>query len=184
MPEPTKPFLEPNEVIKRLELVPGMMVGDFGVGGAGAYAIPMSRQVAPSGGVIMFDIQKTALSGALSMARVKGVGNCRAVWSNLEVYGGAKGVPEKSLDAGLVVNVLHQSHKYQDILAEIHRMLKVGTKLMVIDWQPEAVDKLAPPKSDRLADVHVEQVAMSLGFAPFERFDAGAYHWGLILVKT
>lgn len=161
-----------------------MWVGDFGVGGAGHFAVPVASAVGPNGGVIMFDIMKSSLSAAMSQAKLRGLQNCKAVWSNLEIYGGAKGVADNSLDAGLLTNILFQSKKYKDILAEVHRMLKSKAKLLIVDWLPEADISFAPPPDRRLPMDHVVQTALSLGLAPLKKFSAGPYHWGLVLVKT
>lgn len=177
-------YLQTATVLPHLELTTGIAVGDFGVGGAGYFAIQVAKKVGPNGSVIMFDIQKSSLSAALGQCKLVGLQNCKIVWSNLEIYGGAKGVPDGSLDAGLLINVLSQSKKYKDILAEVGRMLKPGAKLLVVDWLSEAEMTIAPEKSSRLPAEHIEQAAQALGFAPYKRFPAGRYHWGLVLVKT
>lgn len=181
---PAESYLHPAGILPYLELAPGMLVGDFGVGGAAHFALPVAKLVGDQGGVVMFDILKPALSAALSQAKLRGLQNCKAVWSNLEIYGGAKGVAENSLNAGLLVNVLSQSDKYKDILAEVHRMLKTGAKLLIVDWQSESTLKIAPDKKKRLPAGHVEQTAKGLGFSALKRFAADPNHWGLVLVKT
>lgn len=185
MPEPSvETYLNPTEVFRHLGVSHDMVVGDFGVGGAAAFAVPASQAVGPSGSVLMFDVLKSSLSAALSNVNARGCANCKAVWSNLEVYGGASGVPDGSVDAGMLVNVLNQSDKHKDILAEIHRMLKPGAKLLVVDWKADASVPIAPVKEHRFPPGYLEQLAQSVGLAPFEQFEAGPYHWGLVLVKA
>ncbi|MBI2984116.1 MAG: methyltransferase domain-containing protein [Candidatus Kerfeldbacteria bacterium] len=184
MPLPTHVLIEPRQLIDRLGVKIGMKVGDFGVGGAASFAVPLGQRVGPNGEVLMFDVLKSALSAALSLTKMRGLNNCRAVWSNLEIFEGARGVRPNSLDAGLLVNVLNQTKKYRDMLVEIHRMLKTGAALLVVDWQPGMNLSFAPTKEERLAVEHVNQVARELGFATLDQFSAGPYHWGLVLVKT
>lgn len=176
--------IAPRRLVARLGLTLGMRVGDFGVGGAAAFALDLARAVGPSGEVYMFDVQKTALSSALSLAAMHGFKNCRAVWSNLELFEGARGVRGGALDAGVLVNVLHQTNKPEDMLAEIHRMLKPGAKLLVVDWIPTTRVSFAPDAASRQSAGHIQQVARGLGFATTGEFEAGPNHWGLILVKT
>lgn len=183
-PAAVAPTLNVADILHHLDLGAGMTIGDFGVGGHAFFALPAARLVGEGGTVLMFDVLKSALSGALSAARMRGVSNCQAVWSNLEVYRGARGVSDGTLDAGLAINILHESKKYPDILAEIARMLKGGAKLLVVDWKPEIELGYAPPRENRLPLQHVEQVANGIGFATFEKFAAGPNHWGLVLVKT
>lgn len=186
MAETAKPsgYIDAALIVKHTGLVPGQRVGDFGVGGAATFAMTLADTVGGQGQVLMFDVKKSALSGAMSMAKVHGVNNCRAVWSNLETYKGASGVTDNSLDAGLLINVLDQSTKHKDILAETSRMLKPGAKFVVVDWKPDVALPIAPQAKSRVADGHVEQVAQSLGMTTLEKFEAGPYHWGLVLVKT
>lgn len=185
MPEPAlEQFLNPKAILMHLGLTHDMIVGDFGVGGAAAMAVPASQLIGPRGTVLMFDVVKKSLAAALSMANARGCTNCKAVWSNLEVLGGASGVKDNSLDAGLLVNILHESDKHQEILSEVHRMLKPTAKLLVVDWRPDATATFAPEKSKRLNQVYLEQLAQQVGFAPFEKFEAGPYHWGIVLVKA
>jgi len=177
-------YLKTADLLKHLSLAPGQWVGDFGVGSAAQLLLPIGQAIGPDGGVVMFDVQKTALSGAISIAKTNGLKNYRAVWTNLEMWQGAQSVADNSLDAGVLMNVIYQTTKPQDMLAEIHRVLKSGAKLLIVDWKQTAEMPLAPDAKIRKADAYVEQLAKSIGFAPFEQFEAGPYHWGLVLVKT
>lgn len=180
----TTNYLEPAVLLTHLGLAPGMWVGDFGVGAGGHFLVPTAKLLGQEGGVVMFDVLKSALSGAMSRAKLDGVGNYRAVWTNLEIYEGAPGVADNSLDAGLLINVLHQSTKHLDILTEISRMMKREAKLLVVDWKQDAKSTIAPPADRRLASTYLEDVAKQVGWTIGESFAAGPYHWGLVLVKT
>ncbi len=184
MTETTTNYLEPTQLITHLGIVPGIKVGDFGVGGAAPFILALSGAVGAEGQVLMFDVLKSALSGALTLAKLRNATNCQAIWSNLEIYGGASGVADSALDCGVLVNVLSQSTKQNDILAEVGRMLKSGAKLLVVDWKPDVGLPIAPEPSKRMADGQLEQAAKNLGFAALEKFEAGPYHWAVVLVKT
>lgn len=181
---PTHYTVHPNALIHRLGLRPGMRAGDFGVGGQGFFVTAMASRVGPTGQVLMFDVKKTALKSALGIAQMNGLKNCQAVWSDLEVYEGARGIGRTSLDAGALINVLHQSTKHQDMLTEIHRMLKPGARLLIVDWQPGGKSPGAPPPDHRLAADHVIGLAKTIGYALLERFQASPSHWGVVMVKT
>jgi ubiquinone/menaquinone biosynthesis C-methylase UbiE len=177
-------YLNPTNVLGHLEIQPGMWVGDFGVGAGGHFVIPIATLAGADGGVVMFDVMKPALSGAMSRAKLGGVGNYRAVWTNLEIYEGAPGVADNSLDAGVLINVLHQSKKHLDMLTEIGRMLKSQAKLLVVDWQPDARSTIAPPADRRMSREYVEDVAQQANLHTVSSFTAGPYHWGLVLAKA
>lgn len=177
-------YLGASTLLIHLKLSAGQWIGDFGVGASAHFVVPVAKTVGQDGGVVLFDVLKSALSGASTRAKLAGVKNFKVVWTNLEVYAGAHGVADKTLDGGVLINVLHQSGRPKDILAEVHRMLKPGAKLLVADWKPEVTTTIAPPPERRLAQGHVEQLAQAVGFAPLERFDAGLHHWGLVVVRT
>ena len=184
MPTAAQATLQPQSLIEHLSLRPGFKVGDFGVGGAAFFSIPLSRKVGAQGEVLMFDIKRSALSAALSATQLAGMRNCKAVWSNLEIFEGARGIGQSSLDAGLLINVLNQTRKYQEILHEIHRMLKPGAKLLIVEWQPGAKALLSPPAEDRISMERIAEIAKSIGYAPLENFAASPAHWGFVLGKT
>lgn len=177
-------YLEPKQLLGHLGLASGMWVGDFGVGPGGHFVAASAKAVGLDGGVVMFDVSKPALSGAGTRAKAAGVDNIRAVWTNLEIFQGATGVGDNSLNAGMLINVLYSSDKHKDILAEVHRMLKPQAKLLIVDWKQDVVTKIAPPTAKRLADGYVLDLAKSVGFSPMETFEASQYHWGLVVVKT
>lgn len=177
-------YLEPSALLGHLGIAKGMWVGDFGVGAGGHFLVATAKLTGTDGGVVMFDVSKPALSGAMTRAKLHGLGNYRAVWTNLEIYEGAPGVADNSLDAGLLVNVLHQSTKHRDILAEIGRMMKHGSRLLVVDWKQEAKSTIAPPTERRLSSEYLEDIAKEVDWTLGERFSAGPYHWGVVLVKA
>lgn len=177
-------LLQAAPLVARLGLKSGQVVGDFGAGGSGHVAAELSQAVGGNGTVLLFDVQKNALSAAISNLQMRGVRNVQSVWTDLEVYQAASGIQDASIDAGVMVNVLHQSKHPKAILAEVGRMLKVGARLVVVDWLTDQSSPLAPPLAMRLGLEHVAQVAQSIGYAKLEEFSAGPYHWGLVIVKT
>src|SRR3989338_2597035 len=104
-------LLNPVEVFKKIGLGLGMTVGDFGCGGAAHFPLPAARLVGAQGLVWAVDILKSALSSVISKSKLAGLGNIRPVWSNLEIFGATKVVPDNSVDVGLIVNVIHQTQK-------------------------------------------------------------------------
>lgn len=177
-------LLQAAPLVQKLGVTAGQTIGDFGAGGSGHIAVDLGRAVGAEGGVLLFDVQKSALSAAMGALQTQGVNNVQTVWTDLEVYRGASGVGDATLDAGILVNVLHQSKQPKAILVEVGRMLKPGARLLVADWLTEATTPLAPPPAMRLGAEHVSQIAQAVGFAQLEIFPAGPYHWGLVLIKT
>ncbi len=177
-------LLEAAPIVAQLQIKLGQTVGDFGSGGSGHIAAELCQTVGADGTVLLFDIQKTALSAAMSALQTRGAVNVKSVWTDLETYQGASGVADGSIDAGLLINVLHQSKMPKAILTEISRMLKTGARLVVIDWLKDQSTPLAPAENMRVGADHVAQIATAAGFASLEKFSAGPWHWGLVLVKV
>jgi len=107
--------------------------------------------------------------------------NIETVWSDLERVG-ATNIPADTLDGALLINIMFQSRNNRAILDEARRLLKVGGKLLVVDWKVEPTP-FGPPLSDRLSPEKVKEFAGSLGLKEAKQFDAGPYHYGFVLIK-
>lgn len=172
-------YLDPSVVLKRLKLHPKLHVGDFGTGGGAFFALQAGHLVGSKGVIWAIDVYKPALSAAESKAKLAGLTNIKPVWSNLEIFHGAKAVADRSLDVGLLINVLHQSRKHREILRECQRMLKPGAKLLVIDWDVTGFG-FGPTKQALVPQQYVEKLAADLGLKLAERFEPSRYHYGLV----
>ncbi len=175
-----------NELIKtdifaKVDLKEGMYVGDLGCGNLGYVSIPAAKIVGANGLVYAVDILKSALESVAGRARQAGLNNIKTVWSNLEIIGATK-VPAETLDVIFIVNVLFQSDKDAEIIRESHRLLKTGGKLVVVDWDQVSAP-FGPPMADRAKKEDIKQFGQAAGFQFQEEFQAGQYHYGLVLVK-
>jgi len=81
-----------------------------------------------------------------------------------------------------LVNILHQSEKKIEILREAIRLLKRGGKLLIVEWKN--IDIPLGPSPDRRVNLNSLKSAIpKIGLAIKEDFEAGPYHYGLILTK-
>src|SRR5665811_1473154 len=94
----------------------------------------------------------------------------------------ATAIKAGSLDRIFLVNILHESKEPNKILAEALRLLKSKAKLIIVDWKRVA-SPFGPTKEKKLDKVQLINNAKRLGFLPEEEFEAGKYHFGLILTK-
>lgn len=179
---PLEPSLEPQG-FELIGVSGGMTVADFGAGGSANWAVKLAELVGPDGQVIMFDVRKAALTTALNMVALRNVKNCQGVWSNLEIYQGAKGVTDGTFDAGIMINLLNETRHPKDVLAEIHRMLKTGARLLIVDWAIDSTHRLAPPHERRMAMEFIESLAKTLGYATVTQFVPSPNYWGLVLAR-
>lgn len=178
-----KQYLDPSSILRRLKIHPKMAVGDFGTGGGAYFALQAGIMVGADGVIWAIDVYKPALSACLSKAKLIGLQNIKTVWSNLEVYGGARTIGNDTLDAGLLVNVLHQTKKHREILRECSRMLKPGARLLVIDWELTGF-QFGPDKKALVPPEEVEQVGRELGLQLTDSFQPSRYHYARIFEKV
>ncbi len=168
-------------VMDKLGVSSGMKVADLGCGGAGHFVLPAARLVGQSGKVYAIDILETVLQSVESKARLENLQNIEYVWADLEVNGGTK-LPDGSVDVAFVKNVLFQTQRHADVLAEASRIIKSGGKLLVIDWNTVG-SPFGPPMNIRVKKEEVRQAATSLGLKQMDEFEAGKFHYGLIFGK-
>jgi len=177
-------LIDPQEVLRHANVGYGETIADLGTGAMGYFALQAAKIVGDRGRVFAVDIMKSALSSLDSRAKLSGIHNITTVWSNLEVYGGAKMIPNASCDAAIIVNMLFQSSaKMGNILKETSRMLKPKGRLLVVDWLKRG-SPMGPPLHLRIDKEQVESAAEAVGFIKEKDFNPGPHHWGILLSKT
>lgn len=174
-------LLDPFKAISHLGVTEGSRVAHLGCGGSGQFTAAAAKLVGEKNTVYAVDILKPVLMATLSKARLDGIYNIKPIWSNLEILG-ATNIPEASLDFALLVNILFQSKKQKEIMAEAVRLLKSHGKLMIIDWN-NSQTTFGPPVELKINPEKVEQYARELNLKLVDRFQPGTYHFGLILEK-
>lgn len=175
-------LLDPEGLLReKLRLGLGCQLADLGCGGAGYFTLPAARMVGSRGRVYAVDVLKSALEGVASKVKLENLTNVATVWSDLERPSATK-VPEATLDAALLVNILFQSRQNEAILREAWRLLKPTGKLLLVDWKVEPTP-FGPPMQSRLAPDAVRQLGERIGFTTDDPFDCGPYHYGFVFVK-
>lgn len=167
-------FLNPKEVLKKLNLREDMVAADFGCG-SGGWAIPLAK-ILKKGKVFAIDILEEPLSALRSKAKMEKVFNIDALKANVE-----KGVSliSESCDLVLMTSLFFQVENIKKVLEEGKRVLKKGGKILVVDWKENS--KVGPEK--RVAKEKVKEIAKEVGLSLKEEFEAGIYHWGLVFEK-
>lgn len=169
------------DLFEKVGLEEGMTAGDLGCGNLGHFSVPAAKIVGKNGLVYAVDILKSVLQAVGHRAKQEGLNNLKIVWSNLEIVGATK-IPEASLDAAFLVNILFQSKFDDRVLKETYRLVKNGGKAIVVDWLRISTP-FGPPISDRTKKEEIKKMAENAGFRLIEDFSAGPYHYGLLFIK-
>lgn len=121
--------LKPGLLIREMGLQPGMTVADIGTGVG--FMLPfLSKRVGPDGHVIAEDIFDDFLSAAKLKVNQAGLENVAFI-KGTETD---PGLPEGQLDMALALDVYHHFDYPEKMLAAIHKALKDGGKLIVVEY--------------------------------------------------
>lgn len=174
-------FLNKQEIFDRLNLEQGMKVACLGCGNQGAFILPASKLVGKDGLAYAVDIQTPVLDSVKHLAAMEGLTNLQTVRANLEVVGSTN-IPENSLDAAFLINVLFQNKKHDQMIKESARLLKAGGKLVVVDWKKIGVP-FGPALEIRVEPKEIIKLAADLNLKLTLQTEFGQYFWGLIFEK-
>jgi len=167
-------FLNPDKILRQLNITPEMSVADFGCG-SGEFTMPLARLI-KRGRVNAVDIQKSPLLVLEERAKMEKLITLKTLVADLE-----KGVPQissNSLDYVFLVNVLFQVENKQVVINEAYRVLQPGDYLVIIDWY-----KKIGQGENIVSQEGIKKMAYASGFSLVENLDAGEYHFGLLFKK-
>ena len=174
-------LLDPQLLFQKSQLQAGMHVADFGCGRTGHVVFPASVIVGEGGLVYAVDILKDVLENVRKRADVQSLINIHTIWSDVEKLG-KTAIPAKSLDIVYLVNTLSHGQASFGALDEADRLLREKGRIVVVDWY-KAAPSLGPKKEDFIDFSLVKSWATQRGYVVQEEFEAGAYHWGLVLFR-
>jgi ubiquinone/menaquinone biosynthesis C-methylase UbiE len=174
-------LIDANFLFKRIGIADKMKVADLGCGSSGQFVFGPAKIVGDRGKVYAVDIMKTVLETVRRRAEQENAKNVSMVWSDMEIFGATK-IESGSLDVGMLINTLYQSHKRLEILREAIRMIKAKGKLVVVEWKNISIP-FGPPVEERVNTEQLKLVLAKLGMRLEDEFDAGPYHYGLVFEK-
>jgi predicted methyltransferase len=122
-------FTARDKVVAACGLKPGMVVADVGAG-TGLYTRLFGKAVGPDGQVYAVDIAPKFLDHVRKTAREAGLRNVTPVLCNPD----SADLPPASVDLIFVCDTYHHFEFPERTLASLHRALKPGGRLVVIDF--------------------------------------------------
>jgi ubiquinone/menaquinone biosynthesis C-methylase UbiE len=154
------------DVMAALAIGAGSRVADVGAG-SGYFTEHLARAVGAEGRVYAVDISERALSQLRRLAENEGL-------DNIEVVRGAVDdprLPERSLDAVLVVDAYHEMTEYEAMLSGMFEALRPGGRLVILDLIPAdpSQSRDRQTRSHELSIEIVEEELREAGFDVLER---------------
>lgn len=123
--------IEVPELVKLLELKPGMTMADVGAG-FGAWTVRFAKFVGPSGRVYATDLGAAQLAALGDAAKREGLANVTV----LEGAANTTNLPALCCDAVLIRDAYHHLTQPEDIVRSVAAALKPGGRLAVVDFPP------------------------------------------------
>jgi len=124
-------FLPRKNVLQEVGIKPGFHVLDYGCG-PGSYITPLAELVDKSGKIYALDIHPLAIQRVQSIASKKQLTNVETICSDCKT-----GLPDNSVDVALLYDTLHGLSEPNEVLAELHRVLKPNGILSLSDHHME-----------------------------------------------
>ena len=173
-------FMKPETVTTQFHLREGDRVADFGAG-SGFFTFEMAKAVGADGRVFALEIQKTLAESIRHEARKRRLNNIEILWGDIESQKGIK-LGAESLDFALLSNTLFQIQDKEKALGFIASTLKVGGKLVIIEWA-DSFGGVGPQSTDIIPEMKARSLVEGAGFVLERSFPAGAHHYGMSFRK-
>ena len=147
-----KHWLDKNadEVLVEVGVRTGLVVLDFGCG-SGRYVIPAAKLVGDKGRAYALDISMRALDRVEKKAKEEGLENVVRIHASVD-----EGIQleDEIIDLMLMIDVLQEINKKEDLLAEAFRILKPDGVLIIYPMHitEKEVERLATSNSFYLKD--------------------------------
>ncbi len=170
-------LMNPEEIIKELEIKSGMIVADFGCG-AGYFTIPIAKLVKNGGKVFAIDVLKSALETVAGKAKLFGLLNIETLRANVEIMGGSR-IKDSSVDLVILANILFQCNDYDSVINEAKRITKENGRIVIIDWIPDRVP-LGPKFEHCLSEEDVKKLSIRNGLKIIKKLNTNSKHYGMI----
>ena len=156
---------KPDQIMDALAIADGSAVADIGAG-AGWFTIRLARRVGPNGMVYAQDVQRQMLEATRRRVAREGLAN---VATRLGV-GSAPNLPERALDAVLVVDVYPEVEDRVAFLRNLAAALKPGGRLGIVNYKPgRGGPGPAPQEGVRVDSASVEGDALTAGLRVIAR---------------
>jgi ubiquinone/menaquinone biosynthesis C-methylase UbiE len=125
-------FISPRKnILKEVGIKEGFHVLDFGCG-PGGYILPLHSLIGKSGRIFALDTSPFAIKSVKKIIIKNHLPNIETIHSDCKT-----GLPDNSIDVALLYDVYHDLNHPDNVLKELHRLLKPHGILSVADHHME-----------------------------------------------
>jgi SAM-dependent methyltransferase len=161
------PGLRIDDVVARLELKPGDVVADIGVG-VGAFAIPFAKAVALDGKVLAVDIWPALLDYVNEKARKQNLTNLQTTLARPD----DPELPKNYVDVAFFHDVFHNMNDRQAYLEALVSCVKPSGRVAIIEQEfDDPIAKKWDLPEDRITKDQVKTWMANVGFHLIGDFD-------------
>ena len=150
------------DILREAGIELGSHVLDYGCG-PGGYISPLAELVGPTGQIYALDTHPAAIEATERVAARKRIKNIRMISSDCST-----GLPQVSVDAVLLYDTFHHLSRPDDVLRELHRVLKTDGTLSFSDHHMEEQAIIAGVTGSGMFDL-VEKGRRTYSFAKVGR---------------
>ena len=115
------------KLLKEARIEPGFCILDYGCG-PGSYIPPLAKLVGTSGKIYALDIHPLAIKKVKKIVAQRAIVNIETIESDCNT-----GLPKNHIDVALLYDTFHNLSQPDDVLCELHRVLKSDGTLSFSD---------------------------------------------------
>ncbi len=171
---------KPDQIVKALDLKPGMTVADIGAG-SGYFTRRFAKAVGPTGKVYAVDISADILDYLKKRAQKEGLNNIEIVVDKPD----DPMLPANSIDVAFFGEVTHHIAHRTDFFKKVYADLKPDGRMAIVDFPPEAHAKgWCPHPADQLVPAwEIIREAEDAGFKLDRTYDFIPREYFIVLDK-
>lgn len=179
---PTKTsLLVIDEIINKGAISEGSVVADLGCGRSVLFLYSLAKKVGKAGRVYGIDILPEVIESAERDMKHHGLHEVSIIKGDLEKYNDVA-IANNAIEIAFLINTINQISDTTSLFNEVSRILKKSGKLIIVDWH-KSESPFGPMNSQRVSISQLKKALDVSKFSILDEFEAGPYHYGLVVSK-
>lgn len=173
-------FMNPAQILAACNLQVTDTVADFGAGSG--FLSKAAAMLVPRGNVFPIEVHREIVNRLVRDAKEANLENIHPLWGDIELPGGTR-LDDNSVDFVVVSNVLFHLDDKIACINEAKRILKLGGRLLVVDWS-ESFGGLGPTPKSVVTKEQAVELCTRAGFTIIsDSLQGGDHHYALLFKK-